>query len=505
MFSVPRLLHVSSTPSRIVRSMSLLKSQGYINGKWVPASTGETFAVCNPVNNSIITEVPDMSVEDTTQAIDAAKKAFQRFRTTTAKERSDLLRCWYNLMLQSSEELAEILTKENGKSLAESRAEIKYGNSFVEWFSEESRRINGEVLQAPVRNRKLLILKQPIGVAALITPWNFPHAMITRKAGAAIAAGCTCIIKPSEDTPLTALALGKLAEDAGFPPGVINIVTTSPKNSAVVGKLLCESTDVRALSFTGSTAVGKILYNQCASTVKRIGLELGGNAPFIIFEKANMDLAVAGAMASKFRNTGQTCVSANRFYVHDKRFDEFLQKFKEKISGEIKMGDGSLEGITHGPLIKSSQVETIECLVNDALEKGAKLHCGGKRLDNLGPLFYAPTVLTDVDESMEIYGKEIFGPVAVIHRFKSEEDVVKMANSVPVGLAGYFYSEDLSQIFRVTEKLEVGMIGVNEGIISCAEAAFGGVKESGIGREGSTHGIEDFLDIKYLCIGNVQH
>ncbi|XP_063972448.1 succinate-semialdehyde dehydrogenase, mitochondrial [Diachasmimorpha longicaudata] len=504
MLSSFRLLLLRN-PSSSYRSLSLLKNQAYVDGKWVPSTSCETFAVHNPVDNAIITQVPDMTIEDTALAITSAKSAFHSFRKTTAKERSDLLRCWYNLMVQHSEELAEILTKENGKSLAESRAEIKYGNSFVEWFSEESRRINGEILQAPLRNRKLMILKQPIGVAALITPWNFPHAMITRKAGAAIAAGCTCIIKPSEDTPLTALALAKLAEDAGFPAGVINVITTSLKNSATVGKLLCESPDVRALSFTGSTPVGKILYEQCASTVKRISLELGGNAPFIIFEKSNVDLAVTGAMACKFRNTGQTCVSANRFYVHNKKFDEFIDKFMERISKDIKMGDGSREGVTHGPLIKSSQVDTVEKLVNDAVKKGAKLHCGGKRLEDLGPLFFAPTILTDVDETMEICGKEIFGPVAVIHRFDDEDEVVRMANSVPVGLAGYFYSEDLSQIFRVAGKLEVGMIGVNEGLISCAEAAFGGVKESGIGREGSSHGVEDFLDIKYLCIGNIQY
>uniref|UniRef100_A0A6V7IQK7 Aldehyde dehydrogenase domain-containing protein n=1 Tax=Bracon brevicornis TaxID=1563983 RepID=A0A6V7IQK7_9HYME len=485
--------------------MSLLRNQGYINGKWVPSSSGQTFAVQNPVDQSVITEVPDMTTEDTCQAITAATCAFESFSRTAAKERSDLLRNWYNLMVKHSEELAAILTKENGKSLAESRAEIKYGNSFVEWFSEESRRINGEILQAPIRNRKLMILKRPVGPAALITPWNFPHAMITRKAGAAIAAGCTCVIKPSEETPLTALALAQLAEEAGFPAGVINVVTTSPKNSASVGKLLCEDPNIRALSFTGSTPVGKILYQQCASTVKRISLELGGNAPYIIFENADLQLAINGAMACKFRNTGQTCVSANRFYVHSKHYDEFIQKFTEKIDKEIKMGDGSKDGITHGPLIKKSQVVAVERLVNDAVSKGAKIHCGGKKLTELGPLFYAPTVMTNVNENMEIYGKEIFGPVAVIHKFDSEEEVLKKANSVPVGLAGYFFSNDISQIFRVAGKLEVGMIGVNEGLISCAEAAFGGVKESGIGREGSKHGIDDFIDMKYLCIGNIQY
>ncbi|XP_034936924.1 3-sulfolactaldehyde dehydrogenase [Chelonus insularis] len=489
--------------AQIIRNMSLLKNMGYINGKWVPAMSGVKFDVLNPVNQSVIAQVPDMNVEDTKLAIDAASKAFKTFSKTTAKERSDLLRSWYNLMVKHSEELAEILTKENGKSLAESRAEIKYGNSFVEWFSEEARRINGEILPAPLSNRKLMILKQPAGVSALITPWNFPHAMITRKAGAAIAAGCTCVIKPSEDTPLTALALIKLAEEAGFPAGVLNVITTNTVNSPSVGKAICDDARVRVLSFTGSTAVGKILYNQCASTMKKLSLELGGNAPFIVFNSAKIDLAINGAMVCKFRNTGQTCVSANRFYVQNKVFQEFVDKFIEKISRDIKLGDGLQTGITHGPLIKASQIQMVEHLVEDAVAKGAKLHCGGKKLDTLGPLFYAPTVLTGVTKDMDIYHKEIFGPVAVIHQFEHEDQVLDDANSTNVGLAGYFFSEDLSQIFRVAHKMEVGMIGVNEGLISCAEAAFGGVKESGLGREGSKHGIDDYIDMKYVCIGNL--
>ncbi|XP_012148773.1 succinic semialdehyde dehydrogenase isoform X2 [Megachile rotundata] len=365
---------------------------------------------------------------------------------------------------------------------------------------EEARRINGEVLQAPVPTRELLLLKQPVGVAALITPWNFPHAMITRKAGAALAAGCTCVIKPSEDTPLTALALADLAEKAGIPHGVLNVLTTGQQNSVAVGKELCENPKVRVLSFTGSTTVGKILYRQCASTMKRISLELGGNAPFIIFDSANLDIAVSGAMASKFRNTGQTCVSANRFFVQAGKFDKFVEMFLSKIKSEIKMGDGSKEGVTHGPLIKESQLNMVHKLVTDAVQKGAKVHCGGMPLSEKGPLFYAPTLITNVTEDMEIYNKEIFGPVAVINKFETEEEVIRKANDTPVGLAGYFYSQDVSQIFRVARKLEVGMVGVNEGMISCAEAAFGGVKESGLGREGSSHGVEDFLDIKYVCI-----
>ncbi|EFN80592.1 Succinate-semialdehyde dehydrogenase [NADP+] [Harpegnathos saltator] len=484
--------------------MHLLKNNAYINGNWVDANSKQTFPICNPADNSVIAYVPDMNIVDTQLAIDAAAKAFESFSKTTAKERSDLLRKWYNLMVEHCEDLAYILTKENGKSLAESRAEIKYGNSFVEWFAEEARRINGEVLQAPAANRELFLLKQPVGVAALITPWNFPHAMITRKVGAALATGCTCVVKPSEDTPLTALALAELAEQANFPAGIFNVLTTSITNSPAVGKELCKNPKIRILSFTGSTAVGKILYEQCASTVKRLGLELGGNAPFIVFKSADVNMAVNSAMASKFRNTGQTCVSANRFFVETDIFDEFVEKFVEKIKKEIKMGDGSKNDITHGPLIKKSQLDMVNSLVKEAVQKGAKVHCGGNLLPHLGPLFYAPTVLTGVTKDTQIYNKEIFGPIAVINKFNSEEDVLEQANDTPVGLAGYFFSQDTSQIFRVARKLEVGMVGVNEGLISCAEAAFGGIKESGLGREGSKHGVEDFLDIKYVCIGNLQ-
>lgn len=488
------------------RALGLLKNQAYVNGEWCDAGSRDTFEVLNPVDKSVVGTVPDMNINDVEKAVKSAHAAFGgEFGRTTAKERSDLLRNWYNLMNEHSEDLAKILTKENGKSLAESRGEIKYGNSFVEWFAEEARRVNGEILQAPMRGRELLLIKQPVGVAALITPWNFPHAMITRKAGAALAAGCTCVVKPSEDTPLTALAIAELAESAGFPPGIFNVVTTSPKNSAAVGKLLCEDSRVRVMSFTGSTGVGKILYRQCASTMKRLSLELGGNAPYVVFESADVELAVSGAMASKFRNTGQTCVSSNRFFVHEKVHDEFVEKFVSRIKAEIKMGDGSREGVSHGPLIKESQLAMVSGLVNDAVKKGAKIHCGGKQLADLGPLFYDATVLTDVTKEMEIYNREIFGPVAVINKFNNEEDVIREANNTPVGLAGYFYSKDISQVFRVARKLEVGMVGVNEGIISCAEAAFGGIKESGLGREGSQHGIDDFVDIKYVCIGNVAH
>ncbi|CAL7943343.1 unnamed protein product [Xylocopa violacea] len=487
------------------RSIHLLKDLAYVNGKWIGGVKKETFPVYNPVDKSVINNVPDMDVEDTKLAIDSASEAFKSFSRTTSKERSELIRNWYNLMVKHSKDLAAILTKENGKSISESEAEIRYGNSFVEWFSEEARRINGEIVQAPVCNRELLLLKEPIGVAALITPWNFPHAMITRKAAAALACGCTCVIKPSEDTPLTALALADLAEKAGFPHGTINVITTSVKNSPAVGKELCENPTVKVVSFTGSTAVGKILYRQCASTVKRLCLELGGNAPFIVFDSANIDLAVQGAMASKFRNSGQTCVSANRFFVQSGKFDKFIEMFLSKIKNEIKMGDGSKKDVTHGPLIKESQLNMVHELVTDAIQKGAKVHCGGTPLSELGPLFYAPTLITGVTKEMKIYDKEIFGPVAVIHKFETEDEVIKKSNDIPVGLSGYFYSQDVSQIFRVAKKLEVGMVGVNEGLISTAEAAFGGVKESGLGREGSSHGVDDFLEIKYVCIGNINY
>ncbi|XP_043529303.1 succinate-semialdehyde dehydrogenase, mitochondrial isoform X3 [Frieseomelitta varia] len=448
--------NISYYTTLLNRSLHLLRDQAYINGKWVGGEKNETFPVYNPVDQSVIKNVPDMDVKDTRLAINAASEVFKSFSKTTAKERSDLLRNWYNLMVEHTEELAEILTKENGKSIAESKAEIKYGNSFVEWFSEEARRIEGTILQTPISNRKLLLYKEPIGVAALITPWNFPHAMITRKAAAALAAGCTCVIKPSEETPLTALALADLAEKAGFPHGTVNVITTSLKNSPNVGRELCENPDVKVLSFTGSTAVGKILYKQSASTIKRLCLELG-------------------------------------------------EMFLSKIQSDIKMGDGSKKEVTHGPLIKESQLNMIHALITDAVKKGAKVHCGGTPLPELGPLFYAPTLITDVTKEMQIYNKEIFGPIAVIHKFETENEVIENSNNTPVGLAGYFYSQDISQIFRVAKQLEVGMVGVNEGIISTAEAAFGGVKESGLGREGSRHGVEDFLEIKYVCLGNLKY
>lgn len=394
------------------------------------------------------------------------------------------------------------MTAESGKPLVESLGEVAYGNSFVEWFAEEARRIYGEVVPAPLANRQIILTKEPIGVAGLITPWNFPHAMITRKAGAAIAAGCTVVIRPAEDTPLTALALAKLADEAGFPKGVINVVTSSRSYAGEIGKVLCTSPKVAGISFTGSTEVGKLLYKQCADGVKRIGLELGGNAPFIVFESANLDKAVAGAMASKFRNCGQTCIASNRFLVHEAQFDKFIERITAGVKG-LKIGEGDKDGIQVGPLINEAQLKKVNSFVEDAKSTGAKIIHGGKPLTELGPLFYSPTIITNLSKDSLLYNEEVFGPVISVIKFSSEEEALQIANSTRRGLAGYFYSEDLGQVFRVARLLEVGMVGINEALISCTEAAFGGVKESGIGREGSKHGIDDYVHIKYLCLGNL--
>ncbi|XP_012273476.1 uncharacterized protein LOC105695972 [Orussus abietinus] len=498
-YLVGSLRALTSLPGSNLRALSnaaceLTRDLAYVNGEWVGASSGATFPVSNPFDLSTVGHAPDMSPSDAETAIDAAACAFERHRGATARERAEWLRAWHAQLRAQATPLAEILGAEGGKSVAEAQAEVAYGNSFVEWFAEEARRSNaGEVVPAPTRGRQLLTVRQPVGVAALITPWNFPHAMVARKAAAALAAGCSCVVKPSADAPLTALAMAVLAERAGLPAGLLNVVTAGPEGSVAIGETLCASPRVRALSFTGSTAVGKILYRQCASTVKKIALELGGDAPFVVFESADPQAAVNGALVSKFRNNGQTCVAANRFYVQEKLYGNFVEELVQRSKSEI----------TPGPLIKESQLIGVEGLVNDAVKKGAKLHCGGSRLPEVGPLVYAPTILTDVDPSMEIYTKEIFGPVAVIHRFQNEEEALQLANSTTLGLAGYFYSRDLAQVFRVARRLEVGMVGVNEGLISCAEAAFGGVKESGIGREGSTHGLEDYQDIKYICIGGL--
>lgn len=498
---VGSLLLKRSTLHILQRNMSLVRDKAFVNGEWVTSKKGKKFDVVNPSDGSVIGQVPDMDVEDTNAAIQSAHDAFKPWASTTAKERSNLLRRWFNLLEDNKEELARIVSIEAGKPFKESLGEVFYGNSFIEWFSEEARRITGEIAASPAKSKEMLFIRQPIGVAALITPWNFPHAMITRKAGAALAAGCTCLIKPAEDTPLTALALAQLAHDAGIPKGVLNVITSSRENAAPMGKLLCESPLVRGLSFTGSTGVGKLLYQQCATGIKRVSLELGGNAPFIVFKSADLDKAVAGAMASKFRNCGQTCVSANRFLIDESIFDDFVEKLKKTMMKELKQGKD--ENCNTGPLINISQLHRVDNIVQDAVKKGAKVLLGGGPAKDLGERWYQPTLITEVKPDMICYNEEIFGPVVACIKFKSEEEALKIANDTPVGLAGYFYSGDIAQCWRVGKALEVGMVGINEGMISCTEAAFGGVKESGIGREGSHHGIEEYTDVKYLCFGNL--
>ncbi|XP_055524469.1 succinate-semialdehyde dehydrogenase [NADP(+)] GabD [Wyeomyia smithii] len=494
-----------SATNIIRRKLHLLQNQAFINGKWVDALSGQKFDVTNPVNEQTLGTVPDMNVDDLNEAIDTAYQTFysKGWHTSTSKERAALLKKWFHFLETNRQEIARIMTSESGKPIAESLGEITYGNSFVEWFAEEARRVYGEIVPTPQANRQMMLIKQPVGVAGLITPWNFPHAMITRKAAAAIAAGCTVIIKPAEDTPLTALALTKLAEEAGFPKGVLNVVTSSRKNAASIGELLCRSEKVAAISFTGSTEVGKLLYKQCANGIKRIGLELGGNAPFIVFDSADLNKAVDGAMNSKFRNCGQTCISANRFLVQDGIYDRFMSRLLERVK-QLKIGDGSQDGVQIGPLINRSQLTKVSQFVEDAKQKGAEVVCGGKQLPEHGSLYFAPTIVTRLRNDMRLYNEEVFGPVISIIRFKTEDEALKIANGTQRGLAGYFYSTDLNQVFRVSKLLESGMIGVNEGLISSAEAAFGGIKESGIGREGSKYGIDEYVYIKYLCYGNLE-
>ncbi|CRK88355.1 CLUMA_CG002132, isoform A [Clunio marinus] len=490
---------------QLVRTMhSLIKNQAYVDGKWTDSREKKTFDVINPANLKIIGNVPDMDVKDVEKAIDAAYDAFhsQEWQNKTAKDRSNLLKKWFTLLEANKAEIAEIMTSESGKPLAESFGEITYGNSFIEWFAEEARRIYGEVVPSPVASKSITHTKHPIGVAGLITPWNFPHAMITRKAGAALAAGCTVVIKPAEDTPLTALALCKLADEVGFPPGVINVITSSRSNAAPIGELLCKSPKVAGISFTGSTEVGKLLYRQCADGVKRIGLELGGNAPFIVFKSANIDHAVAGALASKFRNCGQTCISANRFLIQDDVCEEFIGKLINQMKC-LSIGDGACSCTKIGPLINEAQLKKVKGMVEDAKQKGAKIVHGGRHMKDIGELFFEPTIITDIKPDMKLYTDEVFGPIVSIIPFKSEEQALKIANGTQRGLAGYFFTQDLNQAFRVRNKLEVGMVGINEGLISSTEAAFGGIKESGVGREGSSHGIEEYVYIKYSCFGNL--
>ena len=470
-----------------------------LSASLLPADTAATFEVTNPADGTLLGRVPDSGREETHAAIAAAKKAFPGWAARTAKQRAQVLRDWYNLILSNHEELARLLTLEQGKPLTEARSEILYGAAFVEWFAEEGKRLYGDVVPTTSPDKRLLVLKQPIGVVGAITPWNFPNAMVTRKIAPALAAGCTIVLKPAEDTPLSALALAELARRAGVPDGVINIVTSSRPRE--VADVLTSSPDVRKLSFTGSTQVGKILMRQCSDTLKRLSLELGGNAPLIVFEDAELDAAVAGAVVSKFRNGGQTCVSANRILVHESVMHAFAAKFSAAAAA-LRVGDGLQEGTTIGPLINEEAVAKVERLVRDAVASGARAVTGGARHSN-GGNFFSPTVLTGVAPDMTIAREEIFGPVAPLYPFKTEEQAVRIANDTPYGLAAYFYTCDLSRAFRVAEALEYGMVGLNEVTISNEAAPFGGMKESGVGREGSKYGLDDYVEIKYFCIGGI--
>jgi succinate-semialdehyde dehydrogenase/glutarate-semialdehyde dehydrogenase len=482
-----------------LKDPQLLREAAYIDGAWCAADSGATFAVTNPANGAVLARLPDMVEGETRRAIEAAAAAWPAWAAKTAKERAAILRKWYELIMGAQEDLAIIMTSEQGKPLAEARGEVAYGASFIEWFAEEGKRIYGDVIPHTQPGRRIVVLKQPIGVVAAITPWNFPNAMITRKCGPALAAGCPIVIKPPAETPLSALALAVLAERAGIPKGIFNIVTTA--HSSRVGQEMTANSLVRKFSFTGSTEIGKLLMRQCASTVKKVSLELGGNAPFIVFDDADLDAAVQGAMLSKFRNMGQTCVCANRIFVQDKVHDAFAAKLAAAAAA-MKVGDGLAEGVTQGPLINMEAVEKVERLVGDAVAKGAKLMTGGKR-HALGHTFFEPTVLSGVSAAMPIAQEEIFGPVATLFRFSTEADAIRLANDTEYGLAAYFYARDIGRVWRVAEALEYGIVGINEGIISTEVAPFGGMKESGIGREGSKYGIEDFLEVKYLAMGGI--
>ncbi|MCW8905036.1 NAD-dependent succinate-semialdehyde dehydrogenase [Sedimenticola sp.] len=478
---------------------NLLKNQAYINGEWISADNGHTFAVTNPADNSEITRVPSLGAAETRRAIEQADLAFRSWRKRTAQERSDLLRRWFDLIMANQEALAQLLSLEQGKPLAESRGEIAYGASFIEWFAEEAKRVYGDVIPAHAADRRFVVIKQPIGVVAAITPWNFPNAMITRKCAPAMAAGCTVVIKPAPDTPLSALALAALADEAGIPPGVFNVLPT--ENAVAVGGELTSNPIVRKLSFTGSTAVGKLLMSQCASTVKKVSLELGGNAPFLVFDDADIDAAVAGALASKYRNSGQTCVCTNRFLIQESIYDEFTEKLTRAVDA-LQVGPALTSDSQQGPLINQAAVEKVQRHVDDAVAKGARLMTGGQR-HTLGGTFYQPTILAGVTPDMHIACEETFGPVAPLFSFKTEQEAIDLANDTPFGLAAYFYARDIGRVWRVAEALETGMIGINEGIISTAVAPFGGIKESGIGREGSRYGMDDFIEMKYLCMGGL--
>jgi succinate-semialdehyde dehydrogenase/glutarate-semialdehyde dehydrogenase len=468
-----------------------------IDGKWV--TSDKTFPVTDPANGAEVATVPDLGAKEAKEAIDAASRALPAWSAKTAKERAAILKRWFDLVTAETENLAQLMTTEQGKPLAESRGEVAYGASFIEWFAEEGKRAYGRTIPTTFASKRYVTIKQPIGVVAAIAPWNFPIAMITRKAAPALASGCTIVIKPAAETPLCALAMAKLALDAGVPPGVLNVVTTT--DARTVGKVFCEDPRVRKLSFTGSTAVGKALYRQCADTVKKLTLELGGNAPLLVFDDANLEQAVAGAMASKYRNAGQTCVCANRILVQSGIYDRFAAALVEAVK-KLAVGPGLEAGTNIGPLINGEAIEKVEKLVGDAVKKGAKVLTGGA-VNKAGPLFYSPSVVGDVTPDMEIVREEIFGPVAALVRFDTEADAVRIANDTPFGLAAYLFSQNLSRAWRVAEKLEAGMVGVNEGIFSNETVPFGGVKESGLGREGAAEGLDEYLETKFICLGAI--
>jgi len=476
-----------------IQNFKLFRDKCYINGEWVEANSKDTISVNNPATLKEIGTVPKCGKEETKNAIDAANSAWPQWKSTSARERSNILRKWFDLIISNKEELAQIMTIEQGKPINESRGEIVYGASFIEWFAEEAKRVYGDTIPDPLTDRRIVVLKQPVGVVASITPWNFPNAMITRKCAPALAVGCPVVIKPASQTPYSALALAALAEEAGFPKGTLNVITGK---ASEIGDELATNPIVRKLSFTGSTEIGKVLMAKCAGTVKKVSMELGGHAPFIVFDDANIDDAVAGAMQSKFRNTGQTCVCANRVYVQEKVYDEFCKKFVEAVS-KMKVGDGLEEDVTSGPLIDENSLNKVEEHVQDAVQMGAKVAIGGSK-HSLGMNFYQPTILTDVTPQAKITFEETFGPVAPVYKFKDENEVIELANNSPYGLASYFYSRDIGRVWRVAEALEYGMVGVNTGLTSKAEAPFGGIKESGLGREGSKYGIDDFIEIKYV-------
>ena len=477
--------------------MTLIETQAYVGGQWISAEA--TFEVVNPADGSLIIRVADLGAAETRTAITAAHRAFPAWAARTAKDRGAILRRWSDLILARSEDLAKLMTAEQGKPLAEARGEVAYGASFIDWFAEEAKRGHGQSIQTTDCNKRLMSIKQPVGVCAAIAPWNFPIAMITRKVGPALAAGCTVVIKPAAETPLCALAIARLAEKAGVPAGVLNVVTG--RDASAIGRTLCEDSRVRKLSFTGSTPVGKILYAQCAGTMKKLGLELGGNAPFIVFDDADLEAAVEGAIASKYRNTGQTCVCANRLIVQSGIHDAFAVRLAERVAA-LKVGPGTGEGVTIGPLINDKALIKVHSLVREAVEAGATILTGGD-VHGLGGLFYQPTVLTGAPAEMRLFQEEIFGPVAPIVKFETEAEAIDLANATPFGLAAYFYSRDVGRCWRVAEAIEAGMVGINEGLISTEVAPFGGVKESGLGREGASEGLDEYLETKYLCFGGV--